>query len=111
MNRKYGVGIILLSALFLSFISFGAYREYSKESVDEQMENVSIESSTFDKEGYYLLETNGYVVVYESDRHTPYEYTDIVFEELPEILKQEIKNGKYIKNEEELYGFLENYTS
>ena len=61
--------------------------------------------------GFYLYEKNGYVVVYENDKKTPYEYTDIFYEELPELLKQEIKNGKYIKNEEELYGFLENYTS
>jgi hypothetical protein len=30
---------------------------------------------------------------------------------LPTDLQEEIQDGKYLKNEEELYNFLENYTS
>ena len=30
---------------------------------------------------------------------------------LPELLRQEIRNGKYIESTAELYGFLENYSS
>ena len=57
------------------------------------------------------MEVNGYVVVYLSDRKTPYEYTDILYDELPAILRQEIRNGKYLEGSEELFGFLENYSS
>ncbi|MBR4999103.1 MAG: hypothetical protein IKY10_04400 [Clostridia bacterium] len=46
-----------------------------------------------------------------SDRETVYEYTDILVSELPYVLQNEIKNGKYIENMQELYGFLENYSS
>lgn len=60
---------------------------------------------------YYLMEVNGYIVVYFSDKKTPYEYTDIHYDELPELLRQEITNGKYIESTAELYGFLENYSS
>ena len=60
---------------------------------------------------YYLMEVNGYIVVYFSDKKTPYEYTDIHYDELPELLRQEIRNGKYIESTAELYGFLENYSS
>ena len=40
-----------------------------------------------------------------------YEYTDVIMEVLPEDVQKEVQHGKYIKNEEELYNFLENYTS
>ena len=111
MKNKYGIGIIVLSVLFLYFISFGAYQEYSKTENETKIQISSANGSAYNMSGYYLYEVNGYVVVFENDKITPYEYTDILYEELPELLKQEIKNGKYIKNEEELYGFLENYTS
>ena len=29
----------------------------------------------------------------------------------PALVREEVRNGKYIKNAEELYGFLENYSS
>ena len=57
------------------------------------------------------MEVNGYIVVYLSDKETPYEYTDIRYDDLPAVLRQEIRNGKYIADLEELYGFLENYSS
>ena len=36
--------------------------------------------------------------------------TELV-EMLPAELQEEIRQGKYLRNEEELYNFLENYTS
>ena len=57
------------------------------------------------------MEVNGYLVVYLGDRKTPYEYTDIPYDELPALVREEVRNGKYIKSAEELYGFLENYSS
>ena len=60
---------------------------------------------------YYLMEVNGYIVVYLSDKTTPYEYTDILYEDLPAMMREEVRNGKYIETTEELYGFLENFSS
>ena len=57
------------------------------------------------------MEVNGYIVVYLSDKKTPYEYTDIRFDELPSSLREEVRNGKYVEGEAQLYGFLENYSS
>ena len=62
-------------------------------------------------EGYYLMERNGYVIVYLYDKKSVFEYTDIRMEDLPEELMQEIRTGKYIETTEALYGFLENYSS
>lgn len=60
---------------------------------------------------YYLIAENGLVTVYYSDESTVYEYTNITTEDLPEELKEEILKGKYIKTLDELYNFLENYSS
>ena len=49
--------------------------------------------------------------IVNSDKETPFEYTDIPYDELPALLREEIRNGKYIESTEELYGFLENYSS
>ena len=49
--------------------------------------------------------------MYAGDNKTVYEYTDIPTENLPEPIQLEIKNGKFIESKEELYGFLENYSS
>lgn len=72
------------------------------EAVDENMGS---------EEGYYLCEMLGFVVVYLSDKQTIYEMTEIPLTDLPEEVQQEIAAGKYIATKEELYGFLENYSS
>lgn len=73
--------------------------------------SISADGQALKEDCYYLMEVNGYVVVYLSDRKTPYEYTDILYDELPAVLRQEIRNGKYLEGSEELFGFLENYSS
>ena len=60
---------------------------------------------------YLLRNYNGYVAVYQLPENEIYEYTDVIMDILPVGLQEEIHDGKYLKNEEELYNFLENYTS
>ncbi|MEG1292454.1 MAG: hypothetical protein RSD28_09180, partial [Lachnospiraceae bacterium] len=60
---------------------------------------------------YILLEEDGYVSVYHTDRKTRYADTDIILDRLPKNLQKEIKEGKYMNSEDELYQFLENYSS
>ena len=60
---------------------------------------------------YYLIEEFGYVNIYNADQETIYEYTEISIGDLPEELQQEICTGKGVVNEQELYDFLENYSS
>ena len=120
MHNKYRIGFITFTVVAILAISFAYY--FSSKSMNNKLtaekSNLKEESKTVPADGqatkkncYYLMKLNEYVVVYESDRKTIYEYTDIVYEELPSLLKQEIKNGKYMENLEELYGFLENYSS
>lgn len=72
---------------------------------------VATDGQALKEDCYYLMEVNGYVVVYLSDKKTPYEYTDIKYDDLPAELRDEIRNGKYIEDAKSLYGFLENYSS
>lgn len=63
------------------------------------------------KSGYFLMVQDGKIVVMEEDKETVYLTTDIYAEALSDSLKQELIMGKFIYNIEELYGFLESYTS
>lgn len=62
-------------------------------------------------QGFYLMVADHFIVVYEEDRSTLYMNTDILLERLPDILQREIMAGKFVASEEELYLFLESYSS
>lgn len=60
---------------------------------------------------FYLVNEKNYVVVYCDDLKTVYMSTNIPLDSLPEEWQQEIIQNKYIATEEELYNFLESYSS
>lgn len=60
---------------------------------------------------YILRNHDEYVTVYRLPEDEIYEYTDVILDVLPAELQEEIRQGKYLRNDEELYNFLENYTS
>lgn len=66
---------------------------------------------TEEEEGYYLMVADHFIVVYRKDKRTLYMNTDILLEDLNDKLKAEVIDGKYIETEEELYNFLESYSS
>ena len=130
MRMKYGIGVFGGMIMALTLMA-GAY-QLSFKKAQERAANVEIarkiepreptvteqEPVTIAADGqalkedcYYLMEVNGYVVVYLSDKKTPYEYTDIKCDGLPAEMQSEIKNGKYMEDAKALYGFLENYSS
>lgn len=82
---------------------------------DENSDNNTIES--FDRakadrnEGFYLVAYDDKVYVYHSDMKHVYLVTNISIHDLPEQVTQEILDKKYIKDEVELYNFLESYSS
>lgn len=126
MKNKYGIGFFAVAIIAVLAIS-SAYqwsyqraKERAQIRVTEEEEKtvtstpqktVSADGQALKEDCYYLMEVNGYVVVYLSDKKTPYEYTDILCDELPAAIQDEIKNGKYVESIEELFGFLENYSS
>ncbi len=62
-------------------------------------------------EGYYLVNENNLVTVYYGDRETVYMNTNIMLPSLPEELREEIIYIKFVEGEEDLYDFLEAYSS
>ena len=64
-----------------------------------------------EEEGFYLMVADHFVIVYKEDKQTIYMNTDIMLENLSSDLQEEIIAGKYIENEQELYNFLESYSS
>ncbi|MCI8559779.1 MAG: hypothetical protein HFH03_01425 [Dorea sp.] len=125
MRNKYGIGflsVMLILALAVTFAYQYSYRiarertqarlkaaEEVKSAQSE--ETVTADGHALKEDCYYLKNVNGYVVVFLSDKKTAYEYTDILCEELPQTIQEELVNGKYIETQEDLYGFLENYSS
>ena len=60
---------------------------------------------------YYLIAVDGEVVVYYGDQKTVYEYTGISTDTLSKEEQMSLKNGIEVKDEDALYGLLENYSS
>lgn len=125
--KKYSIGLFVLFLGCVALIG-AAYQfsfQYSKkqaqeearlkqeimEPVKEEEDAVAAEGNVSKGEVFYLMDLNGFVAVYKADKETIYEYTNIVVEDLPEDVRQEIQEGKEIRSAEKLYGFLENYSS
>lgn len=64
-----------------------------------------------ENEGFYIMVADHYIIVYEGDKQTVYLNTDILLSNLDEALQSEIMQGKYIEDEQEVYHFLESYSS
>ena len=81
--NKYGIGFFttaVLAVLILTFayqFSFQKAREHAQEEAEVKRETQTVPADANKKEGYYLIEEDGFLVVYASDRKTVYEYTDI----------------------------------
>lgn len=77
----------------------------------ERMVVHKIYDSSKIKYRYYLIAIEGEVVVYYGDKKTVYEYTGIETKELSQEEQKALKKGVEIKDEDELFGILENYSS
>lgn len=82
-------------------VSFSPQKVVVKKSYQQQ--------ETADQ--FILLAEGNYVTVYRNDLETVYLYTDIRVDELPVEVQHEIIHQKYMDSEEELYNFLESYSS
>ncbi|MCI6553417.1 MAG: hypothetical protein MR430_07800 [Lachnospiraceae bacterium] len=86
----------------------------SVEVISFSREKVAIRKSYIYEEActsFYLVNQQNCVVVYCDDLKTVYMNTNIMLDSLPDELKQEIIQKKYVATEEELYNFLESYSS
>lgn len=81
--------------------------EFSKDKVVVRKTYYQGESTA----QFYLDVQMGRIVVYQTADDSLYAYTEVKFNNLPENLRREILSGKYIETVEELYHFLESYSS
>ena len=63
------------------------------------------------KAQFFIIEEDGYLVIYNQITSERYDNTSIYVKDLPERLQKELESGLYFYNEQELYDFLENYSS
>lgn len=86
---------------YMELVSFSTGRVVVRKSYEAKEE----------EKGFFLLNENHYVVVYDQSLSNVYMDTEILVENLPESVQEEILNMKFVENEKELYQFLETYTS
>lgn len=111
MNKKYSIGFFVGTIVLIALFAF-AYRvsyNYTQEKHQAKMEEKQVQGEV--AICYYILEKDGYVTVYESDKVTVYEYTTIPVDSLPEDVQTKIKKGIKVTSLGQVYGFLENYSS
>lgn len=113
MKKFYGLSILATVFTFLCGIYLGSlWTEYQfTQNVTNVAESTRLNENTDDNYQFKLAEKDGYVVIYDKNETDIFEYTDISIYDLPEDLQKEILNGKYLKDEGDLYDFLEAYTS
>lgn len=109
MNRKYGIGfllgIVILIIMFVFIFQFSYSRAIDRNEEKNQKEEQAV------TDGYIIKEEDGYVIVYRGDTDHVYEYTSLWVDDLPSEVGQSVRDGIYMENLSEVYGFLENYSS
>lgn len=82
--------------------------EEKSKPKQEEMKETSGSETPYE---YVVVNDNGYLTVYQKDLKTVYFQTDIPYAELHTELQKKIDQGYLIQDAEELYDFLENYSS
>lgn len=127
MKTRYIVGFFVLFLSVTGIIAMSYQytydrtmeEQFAKDEISGEMAETesiaakgnAVNESSGDNDGFYLQELHGFVVVYLKDQKTIYEFTEIPVTDLPYEVQQEVSEGKYIATEQELYAFLENYSS
>lgn len=77
----------------------------------EKIKVLRIYDTTQETTGFYIMEVNGEVCVYEYDKKTLYFRTGLRVEDLPADVRYELKDGKFMDSELQVYHFIESYSS
>lgn len=107
--RKIAYGIGLLCSVLM--ISLGFYASYRyRDTPHTEKEEQILEADNPLRSSYHVGVHEGKVVVCLDDGSI-YETTDISWDSLPESVQKEIEEGYTLESQQELYSFLENYSS
>lgn len=83
-------------------------KQEKNKPVQEEMKETSKNETPYE---YVIVNENGYLTVYQKDLKTVYFQTDIPYTKLHTELQEKVDKGYLIQDAEELYDFLENYSS
>lgn len=114
MNRNISICFIVLSMIVIIFLTISIRNEETKlaEPTTEYNETETVIQVDNENEYYkYIIKcVDSRLEVYMNDNSLFME-TGILYDELPEEIKQKIETGLPIMDEEQLYDFLESYSS
>ena len=77
----------------------------------EKIKVLRIYDTTQGTTGFYMMEVDGEVCVFEHDKTTLYFRTGLKVEDLPADVRYELKEGKFMDSELQVYHFIESYSS
>lgn len=120
MKKIYGyiVGIVVGLIIIICFVIFitGYYKtKHNKNNINPENYTQATDSTyPADEdinESFYLVYEYGKVVIYKESDRTFYDYADINMNSIPAEIREQLKLGLYIDGEENLYNFLQAYSS
>jgi hypothetical protein len=122
MNMKRNLSICFFAACFLAVIGISSQSERTQEPDVENAEAKTERESETEPDvpvtvisqpeyKYIIFSEDGVLVVYYADSTTVFFNSGIRKETLPDELKERLTDGIAFATEEELYEFLENYSS
>ena len=120
MKRQIVICVVLFLVLIIFVLLLGSIsnsnspKDSEKETEQIQTEMQTEETTKISKDfeyGYYILESEGRLTVYETTNHTVFLETAIKASLLSDEMKEKLKNGIYFKTDKDMYDFLESYSS
>lgn len=94
----------------ISKINETATSSIDSENSKENIEELNVTES-YNQKKFFVAVYQNRIIVYLEDKKTVYEYTNIDTKELPLELRAKLSDGFFLSGEEELYHFLESYSS
>lgn len=85
--------------------------ETSSAAINDQSDGTNEGGTKKSAEEYYLLLTEGKVCIYRGDDKVFYDYAAVNMDSMPVEVREQLKYGLYLDNIEELYDFLQTYSS
>ena len=118
-NMKRQISISILLAILVIALTWLYIRFYNdtqlhdngvltKENTQENSREISQEYVAF---AYYIKDDHGRLVVYEAETQQIYAQTGIETDTLPLEIQSNLSTGIFFQSEEDLYNFLESYSS
>lgn len=81
------------------------------QNSEMKIEELNGNDSKAEATKFFVAVYQNRIIVYLEDKKTVYEYTNIDTKELPLELRAKLSDGFFLSGEEELYHFLESYSS